>query len=322
MKKAWLYAVAASGVLVVFLACGSSSDGTTSAQACTPGQSAACTGPGGCSGGQVCSPSGTFYGDCVCGGSDAGNASDSGNAGDAATGPDGSTDAGRFDSPLSLPGLRLWVNGQDFGDAGTEAGSPVKVWPDQSGKGNDLSSVGSTKFSLPTVDPSSVGGQTSLSFALSGQEGERRTTPAAFVDGTANFVAEVVVLPGMCISPTTCTLVELEGTTTALLRVENGTLYGIVGTSDQGTASVSDGAHVIALRRTSLSEMEIRVDGTPTTFALTSAPTLGPTQGFDFGRDQVSAGYDGQVAEIVVVSDPSDADVANLEAYLKSKYGL
>lgn len=35
--------------------------------ACTPGASVACTGPGGCSGGQVCRSDGSGYEACVCG---------------------------------------------------------------------------------------------------------------------------------------------------------------------------------------------------------------------------------------------------------------
>ena len=34
---------------------------------CTPGQSVACTGPGGCAGGQVCAAEGTSFGPCQCG---------------------------------------------------------------------------------------------------------------------------------------------------------------------------------------------------------------------------------------------------------------
>jgi hypothetical protein len=35
-------------------------------QACVPGRSVACVGPGGCAGGQVCTPAGDSYGPCVC----------------------------------------------------------------------------------------------------------------------------------------------------------------------------------------------------------------------------------------------------------------
>jgi hypothetical protein len=38
-----------------------------SERACAPGASTACTGPGGCAGGQVCSSDGSAYGPCDCG---------------------------------------------------------------------------------------------------------------------------------------------------------------------------------------------------------------------------------------------------------------
>lgn len=41
----------------------------TSAEVCTPGQSVACVGPGGCAGGQACNADGTAYEACDCGGS-------------------------------------------------------------------------------------------------------------------------------------------------------------------------------------------------------------------------------------------------------------
>ena len=44
------------------------------AEVCTPGQSVACVGPGGCAGGQACNADGTAYAACDCGGStDAGS---------------------------------------------------------------------------------------------------------------------------------------------------------------------------------------------------------------------------------------------------------
>ena len=59
---------------------------------CTPGQSVACTGPGGCAGGQVCAADGTGYGACACGASDSGVPND-GAAGDSAPGDGGEAGA-------------------------------------------------------------------------------------------------------------------------------------------------------------------------------------------------------------------------------------
>ena len=57
--------------------CGSSDSNTpaaadaaadTATHACTAGQSVACTGPGGCSGGQVCKSDSSGFDTCICGG--------------------------------------------------------------------------------------------------------------------------------------------------------------------------------------------------------------------------------------------------------------
>lgn len=63
------------------------------ADTCTPGASVACTGPGGCTGGQVCSNDGTSYGSCDC--DDNGNGDDSG--------PDGAIAAGEDAAPYGCP---------------------------------------------------------------------------------------------------------------------------------------------------------------------------------------------------------------------------
>ncbi|HTQ47711.1 MAG TPA: hypothetical protein VMI75_33370, partial [Polyangiaceae bacterium] len=128
MRTRFTIAFVAATVVGAF-ACGSSSvsnggpadagsqpDATS--QPCMPGRSVACTGVGGCAGGQVCNADGTAFGACDCGVSN-----DAGTPADAAP-PDGSDandgsralDAGW--SPRSLSGLILWVDGQHLGDAG------------------------------------------------------------------------------------------------------------------------------------------------------------------------------------------------------------
>lgn len=96
----------ALAIMAIAAACSSSPEGpgtdagggeATSAGACVPGQSIACTGPDGCSGFQVCSADGSHYGACDCGASPAdGSAPDSttdggGRAGDSSAAPDTAT---------------------------------------------------------------------------------------------------------------------------------------------------------------------------------------------------------------------------------------
>jgi hypothetical protein len=56
---------------IVFLLCALASCGSTATapRACTPGESVACVGPGGCSTNHVCNAQGTGFGACLCGGS-------------------------------------------------------------------------------------------------------------------------------------------------------------------------------------------------------------------------------------------------------------
>ncbi len=91
-------AVSAFSLLLAFApaACGGSSssggaDGST--RACTPGQSIACVGVGGCSGGQVCGSDGSSYGECQCGPASSGGSDAGGSDGGVDTGADALADA-------------------------------------------------------------------------------------------------------------------------------------------------------------------------------------------------------------------------------------
>ena len=55
------------GLLTGLLSGACSSSESTTDGVCSPGESIACTGPGGCSGGQACKADGAGYDDCVCG---------------------------------------------------------------------------------------------------------------------------------------------------------------------------------------------------------------------------------------------------------------
>lgn len=73
--RVWVLAL-----VLALAACGGSDDSGTelfggdagSSGACTPGQSVACVGPGGCQGGQVCRDDGSGFEACECGSGDAG----------------------------------------------------------------------------------------------------------------------------------------------------------------------------------------------------------------------------------------------------------
>lgn len=84
------FAAVAIGCL---LACsGSSPIAVGLKEACVPGLSVACVGPGGCAGGQVCDQSGSGFGSCVCGSVDGG--SERSDVGSGASAGSGDSDAG------------------------------------------------------------------------------------------------------------------------------------------------------------------------------------------------------------------------------------
>jgi hypothetical protein len=305
---------------LVIVACGSSSsDGGTTAGICTPGASVACTGAGGCSGGQVCNQAGTALGDCTCGvGTDSGPPSDSGPP------IDSGVDSGPF-SPASLSGLLLWVSGDHFADAGT---TTITDWPDRSGAGHDLVSQ------VAGDGPAEVSGTANFTQASDTAIG---AASSAFAIGSDNFVVELVVTPMDC-SGLTCGLVLLTDQTSELdslkLDTQLSGSFQSTATPDKASVSLSAAQHVIALRRTSLTAGEVRVDGTATAIAFATTHNvsksgiaelvLGVDSDFPTGSFGTVLFYGANdfVAEAVVVHNPSDADVTSLEAYLKSKYGL
>jgi hypothetical protein len=125
-SKARVLGFAASSALT---ACGGSSPTLSSSAAqeagamtvCTPGASVACTGPGGCAGGQVCNANGSAFGACDCG-SSAGTSIEagatSGAASAAASGASDTTTSGSSTSGTSSVG-----NDADTSASGVSTGS-------------------------------------------------------------------------------------------------------------------------------------------------------------------------------------------------------
>ncbi|MEZ4338521.1 MAG: hypothetical protein R3B82_18020 [Sandaracinaceae bacterium] len=87
-------------------------DGST---ACVPGESVACTGPGGCAGFQICNAEGTGFGACQCGSPDAGL--------DASTPPDAGPDASSPDASAPDAGPPVCGDGRLDGDEACDDGN-------------------------------------------------------------------------------------------------------------------------------------------------------------------------------------------------------
>jgi hypothetical protein len=317
-------ALGVSSVMAMIAACGSSSsDGGSTSDACVPGSSNACSGVGACSGEQVCNESGTAYGDCACGAS--------GDAGSSTTDAQTSFDAGSSGTwtPHALSGLLVWVDGDNLGDV--DAG--IADWPDQSGTHDDFQRIGSAL--VPSVLAGAIGGHSASHWDEPTDAGEYyvgyeclQVGPnTALAIGADNYLLEIVWKPGACTPG--CTLATL--TDSVQPNIDGITLSGgemnvAVGLT-QLMAPVAAGAHVFGLRRTSTTTIELRIDGVakstmaiPATysFAANTRLTLGGAYGYVPGPYTLQ----GDVAEVIFADNPSDADLATLESYLKSKYGL
>lgn len=303
---------------------GSQPDATS--QSCMPGRSVACTGVGGCAGGQVCNAHGTAFGACDCGGS-----SDAGTPADAAS-PDGNDasqgqDAGW--SPKSLNGLILWVDGEHVGDAGAS----ISTWPDQSGAGHDLVFTGSS--SPPTVHAGAINGLPAASFA-SGSTNELASTSVAFGLGASNFVLAIVAKASQACATSICGIATLGPITDMAFDsigyfdnltppnvIANWGSQGQVGVQQTFATYVAGAAHILVMHRSSATVGELRVDGVPTAQPLAQGNAVGDAGGLSIGFEEQSSTYfDGDIAEVVVALSPSDPDVGSLETFLRGKYGL
>lgn len=305
-------------------ACGSSSsDGGSTASVCTPGASAACTGAGGCSGGYICNESGTAFGDCDCGNApDASSPTDASPITDASSVIESGVDAGPW-TPLNLAGLELWTEGSNRGDSGAS----VHDWPDQSTHALDLVGV----VGNPATDSAAINGLDALLF--SGTTGMQMQTAAAadFGWGTDAFVVETVLKPGACTAECSVwTIFSTAQTDGFSVNVFNGNVVaasqGSGGTS-VNNAAITAGAHVVGLRRVSATSAEIRIDGTATAFTFSSGyspsgATYAVSLGYGAAATASAGPFQGDMAEVVIAHNPSDADVTQLESYLKTKYGL
>jgi hypothetical protein len=205
--------------------CGGSSG--TNPSRCVPDQSIACAGPAGCSGFQVCSADGSAYGPCACateggrvptdsaapeagspdtteadsGGvdsaaadtteadsrpADAAGAADvaANDAGDATT----AGDAAPW-SPLQLPGLALWLNGDVGVIADPAVSGGVRRWVDQSGNGNDANISNADRM----IDVSAVNGHSAITCAAAGSGGLLTIPDAPLLDWGSGFLLNMVV---------------------------------------------------------------------------------------------------------------------------------
>lgn len=311
--------------VLIAVACGSGDSAEPGVErACTAGQSVACTGAGGCRGGQVCGSDGT-YGSCECStdlpDSDAASSGgvvivDAGNDGDATP---------QVWTPARLSGLLLWAEGRSL------VGTQITDWPDQSSGAHHLLFLGPPQASAPLVHAGAINGLNAATFVGGPPLGA--ATPD-FALGSDAFTIEIVLSATSSPCPADgCHIIGLrdeDGETSNELSItqsgESMALNGqfeMPGANDRATLPLAAGFHVVALRRIATGAGELRVDGTTASIALSAAHVLSGVTNFRLGEPgMLGPGMRGDIAEIVFVRTPSNDDVTQLESYLKSKYAL
>ncbi len=265
--------------------------------ACVPGQSIACVGPGGCSSFQVCKSDGSGYGPCDC--------ADSGSAPDAGTGW----------TPAQLPGLLAWFD--DTYGVITHPTYPgaVKHRLDKSGNGNEATSSDQrSQGSAIFVDPGAVNGYDAFTCDPYAQLTVNLYPPLD--TGAGGFTVAAVVHVGST-APRNPGFAWLSGSSLDFwLGAQNDQLTLRVGTQTVATSIPAGPTFRILVGRGPTPEL--LVDGTSTNGAANSAP-LGPASTMTLCGGQ----SDSEIAEAIAVNGTlSDADVANVVAYLQAKFRL
>ncbi|MGH7280508.1 MAG: hypothetical protein ACRELY_03220, partial [Polyangiaceae bacterium] len=279
-----------------------------------------CYGNGTCNGGLIC------LGDkCIASASDGGG--DDATAGDKdATAKDAATDSGPF-TVANVPGLVFWVYGSSGLDYTADGG--VTGWEDYSGHDNSAISVRSPG---PAYVPSTINGLPGIQVSPSTTDLE-----IPINDWTSSpLLVEVVEVvtsassPGIIfgsIEPPGSTGTPAFQLTAASGPVEfEGSSFDLVAPA---SFPVNDGLpHVIGIRHSWVdngsggtgSSIEVRYDG-----ALANRQTFPEKLVFSDTTCTTHMGVqvDGIISEVIAVKgSTSDASVAAIESYLKTKYDL
>ena len=267
------------------------------------------------------------------------DAGDSGGAASTADAGADASEAGPF-TPASLgAGLVVWL---DASKGVTQAAGKVSRWADQSGQGNDAAQALAAR--QPSVHPGALAKKPTIAFD-GVASGLGLADAASLRWGLEDYTIEIVA--GYTNTPSTDDVVgygalwtkgtpaypypgvalfgnSIAGAATSNLLVQvkspDDTPRGWVNSKADG---LNDGTfRVYGTRRVGQTKLEARVDG-----AITAA-TIGPVDVSTGGQPVFIGSRDGslqllhgEIAEIVAYRGAlSDADIATLEAYLRTKY--
>jgi hypothetical protein len=229
-------------------------------------------------------------------------------------------------SVASLPGLALWL---DAGKGTTVTSNSVTLWKDQSTNGNDAAPMGTTP---PQLVSGAINGLPAIAIAQSATMATGSNGSASLGFGLGDCLVEVVAKWNDSSVDATFMFQTFSGGATGIMLFSDGSNQASVGimpnTSTQvvsttGTPPGNGAFHLFGGRRTgtgAATTVDVRLNGT----------VAGTTSGANFALDLgsiagvvIGGGPSLQIAEIVAVKGTiSAADLASLEAYLKTKYGL
>lgn len=277
------------------------------AASCTPNAQVGCQCAPGASGFQTCAADGLSFGACACG--DGGALSDGGADGSALS--DGSTDAesGTPFSVGSLPGLVVWLKGDQGIVDDLQKPGRVKRWLDQSGNTNHAEAYGSEGA---VHDPQALNGIDVVDFNVSNQ-GLAFTDSVSLKIGTGEYAMVWLARIQPTNSPFT-------------LLGKGGGSFFITTSAQPGQLQVNSQASVaLPGPIPSWQIYSVRGPNLRLKAGTNSATGTATTNDISAGADPWIFGglYEAKLAEAIIIKGPlSDSDLASTEAYLKAKYGL
>ena len=238
-------------------------------------------------------------------------------------------------SPSALTGLVLWLDaGQGVGLVGT----PITVWRDQSSQHNNATQNDSNYTPVLMTSTAGLpaahfdGTQTFMSIA----------DAPSLQWGTGDFVLEVVAryssalgTPDQNLFQKAPSAAPYAGPFLAAASSKGSVANGVraqlsVDTYvSSPTGNLQDAPHLFGMRRNG-STLELRIDGNlVATTAITGILDVSAAgRAVMFGQNGYAPGnglqaLDGDISEMIAVAGGTTAaDIANLECYLTSKYGL
>ena len=222
-----------------------------------------------------------------------------------------------FWNPSFLPGLAAWYDASDAASITATAGK-VSQWADKSGNGRHLAQA--TGANQPSTGVDTMGGRNALSFVRGGTgaaAGQWLARPSVTLPQPLTVFA--AMKPG--------TNAVAAGNTQILgnAATPEATIYGAIGAWSMFAGANLSGGGVNAVPHQAVAVF----NSTTSQLFMDGSSLLGPgnvgTGGrteLTIGSDAASSGWDGDIAEVAIISGIVTAgDRANWNAYCSAKWG-